>query len=134
MWVDSTAKASYFHINRRRGRKAFDAFVWIGLSSAPVVTDRYGFYEHLEQPHQYCLAHLIRDFHKHAERKGTDGEIGKSIEQELRQICRNHRAFCRDEISKRSRNARFAHQRKRLEESLIDGLSIGRDDLSVLCE
>jgi transposase len=102
VWVGSTAKASYFHINRRRSRKAFDAFVGtFGLSSAPVVTDRYGVYEPLEQPHQYCLAHLIRDFHKYAERKGTDGEIGKSIEQELRQICGNHRVFCRDEISSR---------------------------------
>jgi transposase len=135
VWIASTRKATCLHINPRRSREAFETFVGSqGLSQAPVVTDRYSAYAYLENAHQYCLAHLIRDFRKYHERAGPDGGIGKLLESELRRICKNHRLFRGRAISLRSRDARFRYQRRRLEEHLIDGLANGSDELSGLCE
>lgn len=133
VWVGSTSEASCFYIDQSRSRKAFETFMKT-LSGAPVVTDRYPVYNHLKMPHQYCLAHLIRDFRKYFERDGPDGEIGNKIEKELRQVCRTHRHFRSGEVSKRSRNTRFRHQKRRLQDYLLDGFVEGSDELSGLCD
>lgn len=133
VWVASTSNAVCFKIDANRSKEAFQRFAG-NLAHAPVVTDRYSAYTHLEQPHQLCLAHLIRDFRKYAEREGLDSEIGKALEMELRQICKNQKEFRRTQISLRSRDARFRHQRKRLEEHLLDGLANGSEELSGLCD
>jgi hypothetical protein len=49
--------------------------------NASAVTDRYAVYS-IFKNHQYCLAHLIRDFHGYAEREGPDKQIGKALEGE----------------------------------------------------
>lgn len=132
-WVASTTNATCFRIDANRSKAAFQRFAE-SLGSAPIVTDRYSAYTDLQQPHQYCLAHLIRDFRKYTERDGLDGEIGSSLEKELQQMCRTQRRFRQGEITERSRNAKFRHQKKRLEEHLMDGLANGTDDLSGLCD
>lgn len=132
-WVGSTSNATCFRIDANRSKEAFQRFTE-SLGQAPIVTDRYSAYTDLKQPHQYCLAHLIRDFRKYAERDGPDGEIGSALEKELQKICRTQREFRRGEITERSRDARFRYQKKRLEEHLIDGLANGKDDLSNLCD
>lgn len=104
------------------------------LSPSPVVTDRYAVYNDVSKDHQYCLAHLIRDFRKYGERRGLDGEIGRDIEKELREACKNHRKYREGEISLKSRNHRLRHSRKRLEHYLIDGLASGSHDLGNFCE
>ena len=49
-------------------------------------------------------------------------------------ICKTERAYKQGEISKRTRSARFRHQKKRLDELLIDGLAHGTDELADLCD
>lgn len=132
VWVASTSVATCFKIDANRSKEAFQRFACL-LGSAPVITDRYSAYKGLKQPHQYCLAHLIRDFRKYGERKGVDKEIGSVLEKELQQICRTQRRFREGEITKRSRDAKFRYQKKSLEEHLIDGLANGSDELSSLC-
>ena len=131
-WVASTSNASCYSIETSRSKEAFQRFTRT-LVQAPVVTDRYGAYTHLEGPHQYCLAHLIRDFRKYAEREGPDKGIGQVLERELQQICRVQREFREKRISQRSRDIKFRHQKMRLEEHLLDGLANGTDELSALC-
>jgi transposase len=132
VWVASTSDATCFCIDRRRSKEVFQKFTGT-LAQVPVVTDRYGAYTHVDRPHQYCLAHLIRDFRKFSERDGPDGEVGQALETELRTICKNHRLFRGKEITKRSRDARFRHQKRRIENYLLDGLANGSDELSGLC-
>lgn len=91
-WVASTSNATCFRIDANRSKEAFQRFAG-SLGQAPIVTDRYSAYTDLTQPHQYCLAHLIRDFRKYSERKGLDGEIGNSLEKELQQMCKTQREF-----------------------------------------
>lgn len=132
VWIGSTPVATSFRIDPSRSREAFDKFSK-NLNEGPVVTDRYAVYSHLKVPHQYCLAHLIRDFRKYAERNGPDSLTGKALEKELRQVCKNHREFRTQKISERSRNARFRHQKSRIEFYLLDGFANGSDELSGLC-
>lgn len=132
-WVASTSNATCFRIDTNRSKEAFQRFAG-SLGQAPVITDRYSAYNDLEQPHQYCLAHLIRDFRKFSERDGIDGEIGSNIEKELQMMCKTQKEFRQGGINQRSRDARFRHQKKRLGEHLIDGLANGSDDLSGLCD
>lgn len=132
-WVASTSNATCFRIDTNRSKEAFQRFA-TSLGQAPVITDRYSAYNDLEQPHQYCLAHLIRDFRKFSEREGLDGEIGNAIEKELQKICKNQKEFRQGRLCLRTRNTRFRHQKRRLEEYLIDGLASGTDDLSGLCD
>lgn len=133
VWVASTFNATCFKIDASRSKEAFQRFAGT-LGQAPVVTDRYSAYSDLERPHQYCLAHLIRDFRKYSERDGPDGNIGSTLEKELQQICKIQKQFRQGEITERSRDARFRHKKKRLDEHLIDGLANGTDDLSSLCD
>ncbi|MBA3957035.1 MAG: transposase [Parachlamydiaceae bacterium] len=67
VWVASTSLATCFRIDASRSKEAFQRFASC-LGFAPVVTDRYSAYANLKQPHQYCLAHLIRDFRRYADR------------------------------------------------------------------
>ena len=133
VWVASTSNATCFRLDPNRSKEAFKRFTGI-LGQAPVVTDRYGAYNDIGRPHQYCLAHLIRDFRKYAERDGPDGEIGKLLEADLRKICKTQRQFREGNISARSRNISFGHQKRRLSDHLIDGLANGAAELSALCD
>lgn len=133
IWVASTSNAVCYRIDANRSKEAFQRFAG-SLGDTPVVTDRYSAYNDLKNPHQYCLAHLIRDFRKYAERTGMDREIGGALEKELQQICKTQKEFRRGEISQRSRDAKFRYQKKRLNEHLIDGLANGSNDLSGLCD
>lgn len=133
VWVASTSNATCFSIEASRSKEAFQLFAGF-LGQAPVVTDRYSAYSGIERPHQYCLAHLIRDFRKFAERDGLDGEIGQILEKDLREICKTQRDFREGRLTQRSRDARFRHKKRRLSEGLIDGLANGSQELSSLCD
>ena len=133
VWVASTLDATCFHIDPNRSKEAFQRFAR-DLGKGPIVTDRYSVYEHIDRPHQYCLAHLIRDCRKYAERDGPDGKIGQALEKELRQICRNHREFREGLTTRQTRNNRFRAQKSHLRDLLLDGLIEGSDQLASLCE
>jgi transposase len=132
-WVASTSEATCFRIDANRSKEAFQRFAEI-LGEAPIVSDRYSAYNDLKQPHQYCLAHLIRDFRKYSEREGLDREIGGALEKALQRICKTQREFRKGEITQQSRATKFRYQKKRLGELLIDGLANGTDELSRLCD
>lgn len=133
VWVASTSQAVCFKIDAHRSKEVFLKFVG-KLSPSPIVTDRYAVYNDVSIDHQYCLAHLIRDFRKYGERKGIDGEIGRDIEKKLREVCKYHRRYREGQISLKRRDHRLRHLRKRLEMYLIDGLASGSDELGNFCD
>jgi len=132
-WVACTSEAVCFGVGLSRSKEAFRQFVGI-LGNSPSVTDRYAAYHDLGRDHQYCLAHLIRDFHQYAERYGPDGEIGQAVEKELRKVCKIQSEFRREQISLKGRNLRLHYCRKRVEMHLIDGYASGSEELSRFCE
>jgi transposase len=133
IWLGTTVKAAYYKLDRHRSQEAFLRIIG-NHTAIPTVTDRYGVYHALTGPHQYCLAHLIRDFRKFGERQGEDRKIGKKVEEILREVCKTHRAWKLQEISERQYRMRLAKKKKKLEDKLLDGLGGGSEELAGLCE
>ena len=84
VWVASCKVAAYYRIDPSRSRAAFIALVGGDPNDLEkVVTDRYAVYNVISKLHQYCLAHLIRDFQRFAEKEGDDGPIGDALATEV---------------------------------------------------
>lgn len=90
LWVLSTNKAVYLSIQPGRDRKDLTAFLPAGIVDA-VVTDRYGVYNFAK--HQWCWAHLARNIQRFGERAGIDGEIGKALVFEVKDMLRTHALY-----------------------------------------
>ena len=131
-WIATNAKATYYRIDPSRSQKAFLRIV--GNKKSPTVTDRYNVYQALEGPHQYCFAHLIRDFHAFAEKEGEDRRIGGQIEEELRGACKAHGEYREGKISKEERNGRLAASQEKVESYFNDAIANGSGKLAKLCE
>lgn len=58
VWIKSSDTATYLRITASRSRACAEEL--LGKGSQPLVTDRYAAYAP-EGPHQYCLAHFVRD-------------------------------------------------------------------------
>lgn len=133
-WVASCSEAAFFKLHPTRSRSAFEALIGGRADGFQAVTDRYPVYATIGKLHQYCLAHLIRDFRRYAERDGPDGEIGGAVAQEFARICGIHKDYREGEISIGQRNMRLGYRKRQVEFWLVDGLANGSDRLSGLCE
>jgi transposase len=83
LWVMVTSWVTIFHIHLSRGQVA--AKVLLGEFAGFLTTDRwtgYGWWP-LER-RQLCWAHLIREFHKIAERGGASQAIGEGLLEQAR--------------------------------------------------
>ena len=98
------------------------------------VTDRYSVYATIGKNHQYCLAHIIRDFRRYSERDGPDSEIGEALVDEFARVCRIQKDYRKREISLKQRNMRIGHRKRQVEFWLTDGFANGSDKLSRLCK
>lgn len=133
VWLASCEHASCYMIDRRRSAGSFRRLLTVDPDSVSAVTDRYTVYS-VFKVHQYCLAHLIREFRSYAERDGPDQEIGKALESELKTACHIHKRYREGDITLEQRNRRLGQRKRRLESHLEDGFANGSDDLSGLCD
>lgn len=133
VWLACCEQAAVYMIDRTRSAKAFDRLFTANPDKTAAVTDRYAVYM-IFKCHQYCLAHLIREFRSYAERDGPDKEIGEALENELQTACHIHKQYRKGEITLEQRNRRLGHCKRRARSHLEDGIANGRDDLSKLCD
>ena len=136
VWIATSQVAAYYRIDPRRSGKAFSNLLGnTGERIEKVVTDRYAVYNRVDKLHQYCLAHLIRDFQRFAEKEDPDDkEIGSALAMELAKACKIHGLYREEKISKKQRNMRLGHLRGRVKYWLEYGHANGSDKLSRLCE
>lgn len=135
VWVVGCEQAAFYQIDPSRSREAFERVTGKKTEElAKVVSDRYGVYGVIHKSHQHCLAHLIRDFKRYAERKGPDGPIGEALAKDLAKACKTHGEYRKGAITKRQRNLRLGHTKRRVEYWLDDGYANGSDKLSALCD
>ena len=135
IWVISCEKAAYYQVDPSRSREAFERVVGKPVEQLDrVVTDRYGVYGAIHRFHQYCLAHLIRDFSRYEERKGFDGPIGQALAKSFAKACNTHGEFRDGIITKKQRNIRLGQDKRQVSSWLDDGIANGSDKLSSLCE
>src|SRR5271156_88038 len=132
VWLATCQQAAVYRIDRNRSAAAFKRLIGQETWTAPAVTDRYAVYNSFKD-HQFCLAHLIREFKGHGERDGPDKSIGQAIENELRLSCKIHREYREGKISLAQRNRRLGARKRRAEYWLEGGLANGSDGLAKIC-
>ena len=85
LWTVVTATVTVFMIHRRRTAEAAHAI--LGRARGVLVSDRHGAYNWWPgTKHQFCWAHLIRDFVKISERRRDSERIGKALLAETAQM------------------------------------------------
>jgi transposase len=134
VWLATCEHAAFYMVDRRRSGEAFKKLIGKEASNLAAVTDRYGVYNTLGKIHQYCLAHLIREFKRYAERDGPDKAIGRALEKELKTVCRIHRDYRRGKLSLEQRDKRLKQRKRKAELLLEDGMANGSDQLYGICE
>ncbi|MBM3992532.1 MAG: IS66 family transposase [Planctomycetes bacterium] len=132
VWLATCQQAAVYRIDRNRSAAAFKRLIGQETWTAPAVTDRYAVYSSFKD-HQFCLAHLIREFKGYGEREGPDKSIGLALENELRLSCRVHREYREGKIPLVQRNRRLGARKRRVEYWLEDGLANGSDALAKIC-
>lgn len=132
VWLATCQQAAVYRIDRNRSAAAFKRLIGQETWTAPAVTDRYAVYNSFKD-HQFCLAHLIREFKGYGERDGPDKAIGQAIENELRFSCKIHREYREGKIPLAQRNRRLGARKRRAEYWLEDGLANGSDALAKIC-
>lgn len=132
VWLATCQHAAVYKIDRNRSTAAFQRLIGQETWSAPAVTDRYAVYSSF-QNHQFCLAHLIREFKGYGERNEPDKAIGLALEKELRLSCRIHREYREEKIPLVQRNRRLGARKRRVEYWLEDGMANGSDALAKIC-
>jgi transposase len=133
VWLASCKYASCYRIDRHRSAEAFRRLFNGNPDHISAVTDRYAVYS-IFKVHQYCLAHLIREFRSYAERDGPDQEIGVALERELKTACYIHKRYREGYITLEQRNRRLGQRKRQLKFHLEDGFANGSDDLSRLSD
>jgi len=132
VWLACCEHAAVYMIDRNRSAEAFRKLFTANPAHVAAVTDRYAVYS-IFKSHQYCLAHLIREFKNYAERSGDDKQIGEALEKELKLACHIHKEYRERKITLERRNRRLGHLKRKIELHLEDGMANGSDDLFKLC-
>lgn len=125
VWIVSTNKGAYYSILSSRGREALKTIIYRKLKT-PVITDRYAVYQF--QRHQWCLAHIQRDFKRMSERTGPDGPLGHRLLFELKDVFTIHKAGYEEE----ERYKRLYYRRRRIEGLLQEAEVEGSPSLQML--
>jgi transposase len=133
VWLASCEHASVYMIDRHRSAEAFHKLFNVDPDNIAAVTDRYAVYS-IFKVHQYCLAHLIREFRSYAERDGPDKELGSALENELKTACHHHKEYREGNTTLAIRNRSLGRRKKKMEFYLEDAMANGSDDLSRLSE
>jgi transposase len=93
LWVAVSSLATVFHLNKKRDRAAFRRLVKESYKGI-ITSDRFSSYNGLEAAlHQWCWAHLIRDFRRISERGGEGGIWGEEALELSRQVFEEWQAY-----------------------------------------
>lgn len=120
LWVMVTSLLTVFHIDRRRGRPAFEALA--GEFKGVLSSDRWRAYMHwVKRFHQFCWSHLKRDFQSWADLGGSEGKIGTACLNGERQVMHLWHRFKKEEISRATLQGYLSGVRRKLRKLLRRG-------------
>ena len=107
LWIATTKRTAYYHIDEQRSRDAFERVFDAVLKGAGtdwdgvLGSDRYSAYAHWPTDrHQHCLAHVKRDLAKAAEHGGQVKANASWAQGKLEEIFREWRRFVEGEIDR----------------------------------
>ena len=120
VWAAVGKSFSFFKITYSRCRVSRDQLLGSNYAS-PTVTDRYCVYSDLAIPHQYCLAHLKRDFTRFAESRGNPRWIANGLIRELDGVFHQWHLFQKEAITRKQLITRTYYRRQRIQSLLEIG-------------
>jgi transposase len=131
VWIACTKESACFSILPRRNKEMGKTF--LGNLNKPFITDRFSLYRSFDGPHQYCLAHILRDFKRMSERKGLDGIIGKALQENVKKVFLHWQSYKEGKIHFQQLQTRCYYRRTQLRLLLEEGSLWGHEKLRGLC-
>jgi hypothetical protein len=120
LWVVATVTAAFYQINKSRGKKGLHAV--LRSIKHVLVTDRWHAYSKLPlDEHQFCWAHLGRDFQRFYEMTGMCQEIGRAGRRAHRKIFKLWHKFKEGLMARTEFVKHMEPVRKELERALQHG-------------
>lgn len=121
LWTIVGTIATLFAVRRSRARKVVNEL--LGAEYEGIVgSDRYSAYSHLpDDRHQFCWAHLLRDFQALIDRGGASARIGRRLKSSGQELI-HHWNRLQDEAITRST---FHQHARRLRSEVMDALTDG---------
>ena len=131
VWTVNTSRVSVLRILPSRG---IDSLNTIRPRGHPgiTITDRYAVYKYPK--HQYCLAHIKRDFERYAERNGPDGKLGKRLLFELGEIFVHAKAYKTGSLNIEEMRRHIGYRKRRMYRILEEVMAEGSDEFMKLAE
>jgi transposase len=134
IWVAVTTWVTVFLLRARRWSDAAKELLgenFLGL----LISDRWSGYKWVRSKlRQLCWAHLLRDFHKVADRTGRSSEIGQRLIEQTHELFREWWRLKRGEIQRSTFQA-YANQRRVVIQMLLrDGTECGNARTEGTCK
>lgn len=118
IWLKSTPLHAVFAVGFQRSRAVYMDFLGHGYDGC-VSTDRYPVYNVIdENKHQFCWAHIIRNFKALSEEKGIAGMLGRKMLRTARLVIKAHHQWQQSVLNWDAFSRRIQKRRKRLESLL----------------
>jgi transposase len=121
LWTVVGRASTLFSIRRTRSRSVVTEL--LGAEFGGIIgSDRYSAYSHLDDHrHQFCWAHLLRDFQAMIERKGPSTQIGTELKSSGQELIHHWNRLQGGAI----RRATFDNHYRRLRSVILDTLESG---------
>lgn len=133
LWVAVTTNMSLFVVHARRSAVA--ALALLGAPKGLLVTDRHGAYNAWpDDLHQFCWAHLLRDFRKIAERGGDSERIGNGLIAEAERMFAWWHFLRMGELDRAAFRALMGEVEEKVEELLVEGGGVSHSKTSGTCK
>jgi len=133
LWTAVGSLATMFVISVSRSRGALQEL--LGAAYQGIVgSDRYSAYSDLpDDRHQFCWAHLLRDFQALIDRGGASVGIGERLKSAGQQLIHQWNRWRAGEISRTTFRRHYLDLRNSIMDALIDGQCCGHAKTEDLC-
>lgn len=133
MWTVVGRRGTLFAISQHRSRRVLQELLGEEFGGL-VGSDRYSAYSHLEDElHQFCWAHLLRDFQAMIDRSGKAGEVGTVLKSSGQELIHHWNRLQRDQIVRSTFDSHYRRLRAVLLDTLDQGTSCGEPRTAETC-
>ncbi|MFV0374512.1 IS66 family transposase [Microbacterium sp.] len=133
MWTVVGRRATLLAIQPQRSRRALRALLGEAFGGL-VGSDRYSAYSHLEdERHQFCWAHLLRDFQAMIDRGGAAGKVGTVLKASGQELIHHWNRLQREEIVRATFEVHYRRLRGDILDALEQGTSCGEAKTAETC-
>lgn len=133
LWTAVGRLSTLFAVRSSRSRAVMRELLGDDFDGV-LISDRYSAYASLpDDRHQFCWAHLLRDFEAMTERGGDSAVIGRGLKESGRELIHHWNRLQRNEIVRSTFDRNYRRLRDDIVEALLDGTNIGDAKTAETC-